>query len=374
MAWKQEDCETAASHFRLAGSAILSQPDALEEYGACLVRLERPAEAVSVFGQLVKLEPADPRLRYRLAAVQFMAKSYAAAIETLGPLIEGKSADPGALDLASAAWEALGDTPRAVAASRQAIVLAPTDAGLYIDFASLCLVHQSYQVGIDMINAGLARLPNEAQLYVARGVLSVQMSRYDQADADFAAAERLDPRQAYGSVALGLSQVQQNDLDKALATVRKQLKTRKDDEFLYYLLAQILLSQGARTGSPEFQEAIDAASRAVQIKPSFFLARDVLSRLYLDSGQTDAAIEQCSLALRDNPKDETALYRLIRALQKSGQPGIGTQIQELLKRFNEMLGELRREEAAQARYKLVEGMPEAPKANEAPPAEKPRQQ
>ena len=357
MAWKKRDCKAAVLHFGLAGSAVSSQPQALEEYGACLVRLERPAEAVPVFRQLAELAPADRRVRYRLAAAQFLAKSYADAIETLGPLVEGTDPDPDALDLASAAWEASGDTPKAVAALRQAIVLAPANSRLYVDFASLCLVHKSYDVGIVMVNAGLARLPKAAELYVARGVLHVQLAQYEQADADFATAERLDPRQAYGSVARGLSQVQQNDFDKALGTVREQLKTRKNDEFLYYLLAEILSSQGPRVGSPEFQEAVDAASRAVELKPSFFLARDVLSRLYLESGQIDRAIEQCRLALRDNPLDATALYRLIRALQKSGRPAAAQEIQTLLKRFNEVRDELRKQEDEEARYKLVEGAP-----------------
>src|SRR5271169_119217 len=234
MAWKRRDCQAAAQHFGLAGSAISSQPEALEEYGACLVRLERAADAVPVFRQLSQLQPTDQRVRYRLAAAQFLAKSYAATIETLGPL----TADPEALDLASAAWEAAGDTPKAVATLRQAIVLAPANARLYVDFASLCLVHKSYDVGIVMVSAGLARLPKAAELYVARGVLHVQLAQYDGADADFATAERLDPRQAYGSVARGLAQVQQNDFDKALGTVREQLKIRKNDEFLYYLLAE----------------------------------------------------------------------------------------------------------------------------------------
>lgn len=355
MAWKKQDCETAVSHFRLAGGAISSEPEALQQYAACLARLERPAEAVPVLRQLVSLQPAGGQARYRLAAAQFMAKSYADAIQTLGPLMEGKDADPSALSLASAAWEALGDTPRAVAALREAIVLAPTGAPLYVDFASLCLAHKSYQAGITMINAGLARLPGAAQLYVARGVLEVQLAQYDQADADFATAERLDPRQAYGPLARGISQVEQNDLDKALATVRAQLKTRRDDPFLYYLLAEILSSQGAEPGSPEFREAIEAASRAVDLKPDFTLARDILSRLYLNSGQTGRAIAQCRLALRDNPLDATALYRLIRALQKSGQASAAAEIPALLKRFHEVREQLNKREAEEARYKLVAG-------------------
>jgi tetratricopeptide (TPR) repeat protein len=353
MAAKKRDCETAAQHFAAASSAISSQPNALRQYAACLMRLDRAAEALPVLRQLSALDPADRHARYRLAAAEFMAKTYADSLATLGPLIERK--DPEALDLASQAWEAQGDTPRATAALREAIVLSPSDPRLYVDFASLCLVHKSYEAGLAMTNAGLARLPRSAELYIARGVLNVQLARYDEADADFAAAERLDPRQAYGSVARGLAQVQQDDFDKALATVRDQLKSRGNDEFLYYLLAEILSSQGATPGSAEFKEAVGAASRAVALKPDLYLARDVLSRLYLQAGQIDQAIEQCHLALRSNPLDATALYRLIRALQKSGRPGADAEIKDLLKRFNEVREKLRIQEAEETRYRLVEG-------------------
>jgi len=355
MAWKEHDCETAIHHFALAGTVIANEADALEEYIGCLAGLERPAEAVPVLRQLAALRPEDRQVRYRLAAAQYMAKSYAEAAQTLGPLLSVKDVNPDALDLASLSWEALGDTPRAVAALRQAIVLAPTDIRLYIDFATLSLVHKSYETGIKMIDAGLARLPGAAQLYVARGVLNVQLAQYEQADADFAAAERLEPRQSFGSLARGFAEVEQNDLDKALTTVRTQLQTQRGNPFLYYLLAEILASKGADSGTPEFREATDAALRAVTLKPDFTLARDILSRLYFNSGEMDKAIEQCRLALRDNPLDATALYRLIRALQKSGLAGAEREVPALLKRFNEVRQQLNNQEAEEGRYRLVAG-------------------
>jgi Flp pilus assembly protein TadD len=52
-------------------------------------------------------------------------------------------------------------------------------------------------------------------------------------------ADQLDPRHSYGPAARGLAQVERNDFDQALATVREQLKTKRDDAFLYYLLAEI---------------------------------------------------------------------------------------------------------------------------------------
>lgn len=357
IAWKYGDCATAVEHFGESKSEIASQPEALREYGTCLAKLKQPEQAKAVFEQLIARMPDDRAARHALAAIDLMTNHNQEALDALQPLLASGSADADTLDLASAAYEAVGDTPHAVSALRQAIVATPRNVKLYVDFASLCLTHKSFQVGVDMINAGLTQSPDADQLYLARGVLYVQLAQFDKADADFLKAEQLDPRRTAGSVARGMAKLQQNDVNQALTIVHWELKTRPNDEFLYYLLAEILLSQGARPGSPQFQEAIDAASRAVKIKPDFALARDVLSRLYLESGRTDLAIQQSRNALRDNPTDQMALYRLIRALQKSGRKENAAEIAALLKRFRQVRTQAQKQEAEASRYRLVEQNP-----------------
>ena len=357
LAWKQSDCTSAVQHFGLAKAAIASQPDALHEFGACLVKMKRSQEAASVFKQLIALRPDDRRARYSLAVSLIDTSNFREAIAVLEPLARTTNPDPIALELISNAHEALGETPHAVALLRQAVLLDPRNLNLYLDFASLSFAHQSFQVGIDVITAGLTQLPDAGALYLARGVLYVQLADYAKADADFDKAEKLDPNRALGSVARGLSQIQQNNLDQALTTVRSQMKLNPKDEFLYYVLAELLSRQGAQPGSPEFQQAVNAATEAVRLKPNFVLARDVLSRLYVQSGELDKAIEHCRLALRDDPLDEMALYRLIRALQSTGRPDAAAEVPALLKQFTALREELRRRQARESTYRLVDGTP-----------------
>jgi tetratricopeptide (TPR) repeat protein len=356
LAWKQSDCVTAVQHFSQARTAIVAQPDGLREFGACLLKLKRPGEAADIFRELAALRPEDRSARYSLAIAFIDAARPREAIAVLEPLT-GMNPDPIALELTSAAQEALGETPAAVAALRQALLLSPRNVNLYLDFASLSFTHQSFQVGIDLINAGLTQLPNSGPLYLARGVLYVQLGEYGKADADFDQAERLDPNRSLGSVARGLSQIQQNNLDEALVTVRSQLKVSPKDQFLHFVLAELLSRQGAQPGSPEFQQALDAASEAVRLKPDFVLARDVLSRLYLQAGDAEKAIEHCRLALRDSPSDEMAMYRLIRALQLSGSREAKAELPALLKRFTALRDDARQREAQASKYRLVEETP-----------------
>jgi predicted Zn-dependent protease len=99
---------------------------------------------------------------------------------------------------------------------------------------------------------------------------------------------------------------------------------------------------------------VDAAAKAVQLQPDLTLARNLLSRLYLDSGQVKPAIEQCRRVLRDNPHDPVALYRLMRALRMTGDDESAKEIPDLLRRFNEARQLASQQDAQANRYKLVE--------------------
>jgi tetratricopeptide (TPR) repeat protein len=356
LAYKQHDCQTAVKHFAQVTQIISGQPAALAGYGSCLMDLERAPEAVPIFQTLVNRFPDDPRARYDLAVAELANHQAKDAAETLQPMIEVKELNSDVLALASSIYEEQGDTPKAVELLRRAIVSNPEKVKYYLDFATLSFNHQSFQVGIDMLNVGLKRKPNAASLYVARGVLYIQLAQFDQGQADFQTAMRLDPSQGSGAVAEGMSQIQQSNLDQALATVESQLKSHDKDAFLYYMKAQIVVQKGAAPGSPEFKEAVTAAARATQLNPEFFLARDILGSLYLKSGRLDLAIEQCRLALKGNPSDQESLYHLIQALRQRGT-GSKPEMADLVKRLEKLRRESHDQEVTTTKYKLYETAP-----------------
>jgi len=354
LAYQHHDCRRAAKHFEASRDAISSQPAALAEYGSCLVNLGRPEEALSVFASLVALEPQDARARYNLAVVELARHRARDAVVTLQPLVEKAQPDPDVLDLASSAYEETGDTPTAVKLLRQAIVLDPKQVRHYLDFATISFAHQSFEVGVDMMNVGLKENPDAAPLYVARGVLYIQLGKYDKGEADFAAANRLDPRQTSASVAEGLAELEQSNRDQALSTVRRQIATHPEDAFLRYLEGQILFERGADPGTVEFNDAVHAATRSLELRPDFVLASDLLGNLYLKSGEIEKSIAQSRRALRENPSDQEALYHLIQALRKTKDSKAREELPLLVKRLAALRTESRNQEAVQNRYKLYE--------------------
>ncbi len=360
---KRGDCNTAIREFGLSRPLIDSRIGALQEYGSCLVKLSRPLDAIPVFQRLTEIQPADEKARYNLAVVQSFSGRYQDAIATLSPSVE-KSRDSDALDLLAEAYEAVSDTPRAVGVLRQAIVTAPDEANLYVDFANLCLIHTSFQVGIDMLNAGLKRIPGSAALYLARGILYTQMGLYDQSEADFVRAERLDPSMQLGSAARGMAELQRSNLDNAEATIRDRLRKNPNEPFLHYLLAETLQRQGAEVGTSRFDEAVQSARKAIQLQADFTLARDVLSRLYLRQNKIDEAIEQSRLAFEEDPTDQTALYHYILAIRKRNK---SEDVSALTKRLATLREQARAKEAAERRFSLVEVNPERKPASEDTP-------
>jgi tetratricopeptide (TPR) repeat protein len=357
MAWKQHDCAAAVRHFERSTAALAGQPEALREYGVCLVRLKRFDSAERVFQQLVSSSPAVVSHRRSLAALQMMSERPHAALQSLQPVLKTDNADAETLALASAAYEATGDTPNAVSTLRQAIVLSPRMVKYYLDFASLSFAHKSYETGIQVVSAGLMLSPESSQLHLARGILYVQTGQTDQADADFAAAERLDPQQPGTVDARVLQRLQVNDLAGAAELVREQIQVQPGNAFLHYLLAEVLNWQGPPAGSAEFQQAIKSAAEAVKLQPNLTLARNLLSRLYMDAGELKLAIEQCRAVLRATPHDPVALYRLMRALKMSDDPDAAKELPDVLRRFNEARELARKQEVQESRYRLVEVAP-----------------
>ena len=351
IAYKKNDCAVAVEHFSRSESLLNSQAGALQEYGICLLKLKQTDKAVHVFQDILASHPDDPRARRGLAAIQLTAGQPQDALSTLQPLL-GSVPDVSTMQLAAAVYEANKDTPNAVKVLREAIIKDPHNVALYVDFADIAMSHQSFQAGIEMLNAGLNLQPTAAKLYLARGVLYVQLADYEKAEADFEKAEQLDPHQALSAAAQGMvaEEQNQNDPDRALATVRAKLAKKPGDGFLWYLQAAILSQKAPVPGSADFEQGLRSARKAVTLQPSLSAAHNVLAKFYLDSGQPALAAKECRLVLQQNPTDQTALYHLVLALRKTNDQ---SEIPELLKRLANARQQATREEGERNRYKLV---------------------
>jgi len=351
------DCQAAVSQFLLSKEAIANDPAALEAYGYCLFKLNQTTDAIPVFRQLIPLLPGRAYPSYDLAVLLLATHDNEEAIKVLEPLLTPDQIDPDIFTLASQAYEAVGNTPRAVALERQAIVLNPTDPANYVLFAVLCLTHDSFQVGIDMLNAGFKRISDDSSLHLSRGVLYAQIGEYDKAEADFKLAEQLDTTQTIGAYAGDLTILQKNDPDKALVRVREQLKAHPDNPLFRLLLAQLIINKAPEPRSTAFNEAMSNALAAAKSKPDLVEAHNALASMYMDLNEYERAVKECRTSLQYDPSNEAAMYHLVISLRHSGH---GDELPLLVKRLSEIHRESLRLETDRKRYRLVEqGSPDA---------------
>jgi tetratricopeptide (TPR) repeat protein len=89
-------------------------------------------------------------------------------------------------------------------------------------------------------------------------------------------------------------------------------------------------------------------------------ARNLLANLYIASGKYDLAIEQCRVAMRDDPSDQTAIYHLIVALRHTPGDAAHNEIPALVKQLAQLQQSSLQQETDRKRFSLVEQKASAP--------------
>jgi tetratricopeptide (TPR) repeat protein len=341
LSFQHGDCPAAIEHFEQSLSLVEKSTEAQRERAACLFAQGDQAKAVEAFQHLTQQDPNEKNL-LQLAFVQWKSRRPEDALATLQPLLNSSLADSKPYSLAAQIAEDMGDTPRAVAWLQTAIVRDPAESTNYLRFATISFNHASYQVGIDMVNAGLRQSPDAAKLYLARGVLQVQLSQYEAAVADFEKAHALDPKLSFVEDAMGMMRSQQHDWAGSLALFEKQAVAHPQDALLQYLYAEAL----SHDEGSDPAKAITAAKNALVLEPDYQPARDLLCTLLLKTNQYGEVIDQAGIALTHDPNDQSALYQEIQAQRRLGNKEA---LSGLVKRLEELK---RQQQVAQAQYSL----------------------
>jgi tetratricopeptide (TPR) repeat protein len=345
LSFQRGDCPAAIDHFDHSLALVQKSIEAQRELGACFWAQGDHQKAEEAFRRIAQQDPNEKNL-LQLAYVQWKSKEFDAALATLQPLLTSSAAGSKPFSLAAQIAEEKGDTPHAVEWLRTAIVKDPADIANYLLFATLSFNHASYQVGIDMVDSGIQRSPDAAKLYLARGVLQVQLSQYVPALADFEKAHALDPQLSFVQDAMGMIRSQQHDWAGSLQIFQQQAAQHPQDPLLQYLYAEALATgEGDGTGQ-NLIKAIAAVKKAIQIEPAYQPARDLLCTLLLKTNRFTEVIDQAGIALKQDPADQSALYQEIQAQRRLGNKEA---ISPLVKRLQELKSQ---QQVAQAQYQL----------------------
>jgi len=346
LAFEEHDCPAANQHFAAAESALSDNPLALAQWGECLLADDEPHLATKRLGQSLRLRPQDKRVSYDLALALHLDQHDEEALEITKTL----DADSAVLNLLGSIYASQDKVADAIVAFRKATELDPKNEENYIDLASLCLDHQSFEVAADVVNVGIANIPDSAALYTLRGAIAAQTSNVEQAAADFERANRLKPDASYGDVGLSLLLGQQSQIDEAIAVIRSRLERAPNDAKLNFLLADLLVRKSDDPQQSGQHEAQRLLVKAVGLQPDLAKAHAALGKLLLKSGQADLAIKELKVALEKDPNDRVALNQYVLALNRLHRTA---EARVAAERLRDLLSEDRRAEVRKNRIRIM---------------------
>lgn len=345
LAFEAADCVAANRDFALAGEVVNSDATALQHWGECLLRTGDASTAALRLQAALRLAQ-DDHVIYELGVALFMDRRYEPALDTIKAIPEdGKS-----LNLTGNIYAAQEKLSEAIAAFRKASELNPKDEQNYVDLASLCLEHQSFDVAREVVNAGIANIPDSAALFTLRGAIAAQTSDVEQSAADFERARRLEPNSSYGDVGLSLLLRQGDQIDQATALIRKRLGHNPGDARLNFLLAE-LLAQGAGAQSNARKAEIERLLRkAIRADAKLAKAHAALGKLLLQGNRPGDAAMELRRALDEDPADRVALNQYILAMKRLHRV---EEANAAAQRLREVLAQDRRTEVRRNRVRLI---------------------
>jgi tetratricopeptide (TPR) repeat protein len=353
LAYEQKQCAAAVGHFEKAG-ALNQNAAALWQFGNCLYELQRPVEAAAAFQKMLSIKDHD-LVRYNLGLSLLAAKQPAEAVVVLSPLAEREKPDFDLLSLLAAAYEADKQTPKALATLRRAAELDPLQERHYIDFASICMEHSSLDLGVEVLEVGTRNIPTSARLHATLGALLVRSGNTEKAQREFATAQTLDPKAAYGNIGLSLALLQADRIDDSIHLLRTQLTRNPNNSMATFMLAQALLRAGTEPGKPEFAEAQKLLKQTVALEPNSARAHGLLGKNYAQAGDLKNATRELETALRLDSSDRTSAYQLALLYGRTGQEALAAKWQQ---RVRDLIVAEQKAEKDQNRFLIVRAPPQ----------------
>lgn len=336
---------SAANSFRSWANHQASRyldPETELQTGINLTKQGRFTEAIPHF------LGAQGRVRDEFAADFNLALCYVAtgqpvpAVKILQSLKEGGNGTGEVNNLLAQAYIGAGQDKEALSVFQQAVAQAPKDEKLYLFLSDACMDHQSYDLGLQILDEGLRHLPDSARLHYERGVFFSLESLPDSALRDYGAASKLAPDTEIAYMAAGQAALLQGNISEAVRITHEGVRAGYQNYILLALFGSAVASSGAEPREPVFAEAQAALEKSIAEHPSYEGSHLALAKLDLQVNRLDDAIEHLEIARKLAPADPSVYSHLGVAYRRKGN----------LAKAQEVLATLAKLDATQAaKYK-----------------------
>ena len=303
----------------------LAPDDPVILHGLAMIYSEggRWAKAATLETRYAAQRPEDREAVVRALTWYLQAQQPKPAIQlAIRALAKEKRAD--LHNLLGKAYEADGQFDKTITELQKAIKLSPRQESFYFDLAYVLLLHQNFDVAIQVLEASKKIFDKSAQLELALGIANYGQRKFTEAVDAFLRTIELEPKVEQPYVFLGriLSHAE-GRLDEVTARFARFAQANPKNYLGHYLHAKALI---ARLGPSETTEAAVQAEallkRSIQLNPSFWESHFELGLLLEGKRQYEPAAAELKQAIRLNPKAPAPHYRLARICDRLGQTDV----------------------------------------------------
>ena len=339
----------------LGAGGLLAQADrstelkAHYEQAAEAMRLHRFDDAAVEFAAMIQLDPGSAEAHANLGAVYYIQRKYPQASAEFEAAIEIKPSLVKAESLLGMSEARSGNFKKALPLLEKTftregenefrqevgmLLIELYTASLTTDKAIRTqqalrqaypsnpeVLYSAYRIYSDLAGKALSDLvhaaPNSARLHQVAGELLDSEGNFPRAIDQYHEALEKDPELTGIHRALGVAMLNASQDDASMLRAQKEFKLElaidPDDAHSEYELGEIYW----RKHQPE--EALKHYSRAVQLRRNFTDALLALGKVWVFQGQADQALQVLQEAVKIDPNNEVAHYRLAQAYRKLGQ-------------------------------------------------------
>jgi tetratricopeptide (TPR) repeat protein len=196
---------------------------------------------------------------------------------------------------------------------------AAPDETIFAYAADACTDSHQFELGLRMMNLGLAQLPSSARLHYEKALFLAQLGSIEEARPEFDRAAQLDRDGYIGDLSRVQKDLYDDDLKGANLLLEQAIHAGRSDYRMLSLLGSVLLQEGAAPGDPRFEEMESALEQSARERPDFSATQIALGKVDLMLGRYRDAAEHLEIARALEPENPAVYASLAVVYRHLGE-------------------------------------------------------
>jgi tetratricopeptide (TPR) repeat protein len=232
--------------------------------------------------------------------------------------------------LASKSYDGLQDAGRAVEHAEKALAIDPRAEPAHLQLGQIFLSHNTPAAALEIFSEALQLLPGSLYLRLGKGLALKDLSRYEEAEAEFQTCLKMKPDFSLAFDSLATVYLHSKRFEDGIRLADDYRKKFPADYRGPYFAA------AAREGLKDSDREVEKLLReSIRLNANFAASHALLGKLLLQRADTAAAIGALENAVRLRPDYTPAVLHLAQAYRKAGRDADATKAFEMVRVLKE---------------------------------------